>query len=53
MKVAIIGSRAFEDYDKLFEAIAEVPFKITLAVSVCAKSADALAEILVEENVED
>lgn len=42
MKVAVVGSRGFTDYDKLSEVLSEIP--ITEIISGGAAGADSLAE---------
>jgi hypothetical protein len=42
MKIAVVGSRSFDDYSYLHYAL--LPFKITEIVSGGAKGADSLAE---------
>jgi len=44
MKVAIIGSRTFDDYDLLQKSLEPYKSKITLVVSGAAKGADSLGE---------
>lgn len=44
MRVIIAGSRDFDNYDVLLEAIKEAQFDITVVVSGGAKGADALGE---------
>lgn len=48
MKVAVIGSRSFNDYKKLKSVLSE--FDISLIVSGGAKGADKLAEKYAKEN---
>jgi len=48
MKVAVIGSRGFDDYELVKTALS--PLKITLLVSGGAKGADSLGERYANEN---
>ena len=48
MKVAVIGSRTFNDYDKLNETLKK--YEISLVVSGGAKGADSLGEQYAKEN---
>lgn len=48
MKIAVIGSRGFNDYDKLKSILSE--FKITLLISGGARGADSLGERYAKEN---
>jgi hypothetical protein len=50
MKVAVIGSRTFDDLDKLSLTMLELPFEVTIVISGGAKGADALAEKSANEN---
>jgi len=50
MKVAIIGSREFYDYDLLCKSLEHVKDKITLIISGGARGADSLAERFALEN---
>ena len=49
MKVAVIGSRSFKDYERLKKVLDTFP-KIDLIVSGGAKGADYLAEMYAYEN---
>ena len=44
MKLAIIGSRTFNDYNKLSEVLEPYKSRITLVISGAAKGADSLGE---------
>ncbi len=44
MKIAIIGSRTFDNYELLQETLKQYKSKITLVVSGAAKGADSLGE---------
>ena len=48
MKVAVIGSRGFDDYEMVKTALS--PLKITLLISGGAKGADLLGERYANEN---
>ena len=50
MKIAIIGSRIFNDYYTLQETLKPYKFKITTVVSGAAKGADLLGEKWALEN---
>jgi len=50
MKVAIIGSREFDDYELLCKSLEKVKDKITLIISGGARGADSLAERFALEN---
>lgn len=50
MKVAIIGSREFNDYELLCNSLEKVKDKITLIISGGARGADSLAERFASEN---
>ena len=50
MKLAIIGSRTFNDYNFLVESLEPYKSKITLVVSGAAKGADSLGEKWAIEN---
>lgn len=50
MKLAIIGSRSFNDYNKLKEILEPYKSKITLIISGAAKGADVLGEKWAIEN---
>lgn len=50
MKLAIIGSREFNDYDLLCEVLNPHKEKISLIISGGAKGADSLAERWAKEN---
>ncbi len=50
MKLAIIGSRTFENYDFLNETLEQYKPKITLVVSGAAKGADSLGEKWATKN---
>lgn len=50
MKVAIIGSRSFNDYDLLQQVMSEFPTQIDCIISGGAHGADALAERYAIEN---
>lgn len=50
MKVAIIGSRGFKDYELMKRCLDPVKEKITLIVSGGARGADTLGEVYAEEN---
>lgn len=50
MKIAIIGSREFNDYNLLVNVLNPVKHKITLIVSGGARGADSLAERFAQEN---
>lgn len=50
MKIAIIGSRTFDNYDLLQETLKLYKSKITLVVSGAAKGADLLGEKWALEN---
>lgn len=50
MKIAIIGSRTFDDYSLLQETLKLYKSKITLIVSGAAKGADSLGEKWALEN---
>jgi hypothetical protein len=50
MKIAIIGSRTFNDYYTLQETLNPYKFKITTVVSGAAKGADLLGEKWALEN---
>jgi len=53
MKLAIIGSRTFNDYNFLVESLKQYKPKITLVVSGAAKGADSLGEKwAIENNIE-
>jgi len=48
MKVAVIGSRSFDDYEELKRVLSKI--NITLLVSGGAKGADSLGERYADEN---
>jgi len=48
MKVAVIGSRSFDDYEKVKETLSKID--ITLLISGGAKGADLLGERYAKEN---
>jgi hypothetical protein len=50
MKIAIIGSRSFEDYTLLCNILDKLKDKITLIISGGARGADKLAERYAKEN---
>jgi len=50
MRIAVIGSRTFDDYEKLCQVMDELPSKVTLVVSGGAKGADSLGEKWAKEN---
>ena len=50
MKLAIVGSRTFRNYDLLNEYLKPHASKISLIISGGAKGADYLAEIFAKEN---
>lgn len=50
MKIAVIGSRGFNDYDKLKTSLEEYKDTSTLFVSGGAKGADSLGERWAREN---
>ena len=50
MKVAIIGSRSFNDYQRLCQVLNPVKDKITLIVSGGARGADELSERFAKDN---
>ncbi len=50
MKLAIIGSRTFEDYSFLTETLEPYKSKITLVISGAAKGADSLGEKWANQN---
>jgi hypothetical protein len=50
MKIAIIGSRGFNDYHRLNDVLNPVKSKISLIVSGGARGADSLAEKFAKEN---
>jgi len=50
MKLAIIGSRTFDDYNLLQETLEQYKAKITLVVSGAAKGADLLGENWANSN---
>lgn len=49
MKVAIVGSRSFDNYELLKHTIEKLDFSITQIISGGAKGADSLAEQCAEE----
>jgi len=49
MKIAVIGSRTFKDYERLTAVLAGIP-EISLVVSGGAQGADALVEQWAREN---
>lgn len=49
MKVAIVGSRSFDNYELLKHTIEKLHFSITQIISGGAKGADSLAEQCAEE----
>lgn len=50
MKLAIIGSRTFTDYELLFDTLQKLDFDISCIISGGAKGADALAKKYAEDN---
>ena len=50
IKLAIVGSRGFNDYKKLNEVVLPAKNKISLIISGGAKGADSLAERFAKEN---
>lgn len=50
MKIAIIGSRSFNDYQFLCQTLEKVKSKITLIVSGGARGADSLGERFAKDN---
>jgi len=50
MKIAVIGSREFNDYSKLKQEIEKLNLTISKVISGGAKGADALGEIWAREN---
>lgn len=50
MKIAVIGSRSFDDYPKMKKVLDSLKDKITGIVSGGAKGADSLAEKWASEN---
>ena len=53
MKLAIIGSRTFDNYNLLIETLEPYKSKITLVVSGAAKGADSLGEKwAIQNNIE-
>lgn len=50
MNLAIIGSRSFDDYDRLCQAVNDLPIKPATIVSGGAKGADAFAERYANEH---
>jgi hypothetical protein len=50
MKLAIVGSREFNDYEFLKQALEPIKDKVTLVVSGGAKGADSLGERWAKEN---
>lgn len=49
MKVAIVGSRSFDNYELLKQTIEKLDFSVTQIISGGAKGADSLAEQLAKE----
>lgn len=50
MKVAIVGSREFDDYELVCKSLEKVKDKITLIISGGARGADSLAERFAIQN---
>ena len=50
MKVAIIGSRSFNDFDRFNEEMKKIKFKVSTVISGGATGADSLAEAWANTN---
>ena len=50
MKVAIIGSRTFNDFDRLTEEMKKIKFKVSTVISGGADGTDSLAEKWAKTN---